>query len=85
MWQIESASLSQWPSFIGHCYDTTRPANVTWLRVSRSDISNVENLGGWLLAFVLHDMFAVSTPSSQPRATVTSTCSLTPRASGSST
>jgi hypothetical protein len=36
-----------------------------WLRLSRSDTSGVDNLGGWLttvvarVAFVLHDMFAV--------------------------
>jgi RNA polymerase sigma-70 factor (ECF subfamily) len=58
---------------LGSVSDADDAVQETWLRLSRDDRSDVENLGGWLttvvvlemlspaerLAFVLHDMFAV--------------------------
>src|SRR5215475_790092 len=68
---------------LGSLSDADDAVQETWLRLSRSDTGNIENLGGWLttvaarvglallvvlerlapaerLAFVLHDLFAVS-------------------------
>src|SRR5580692_6620320 len=49
---------------LGSPTDAEDAVQEAWLRLSRSESSQVENLGGWLttaerLAFVLHDMFAM--------------------------